>query len=209
MTDGGAVQVKNRPLLEVLAYVAAAPKLVADEKHLLPGGAYDGNFSFAEPYEQNAFAAVKAALEQAFGVKISQANRDTDVYVLKAPSGKPAALKTPAAGANGSGTSEVGYTFRSGSMDDLKRLLEEELKAPVYDETKIEGDYAFDLVGVRMHDNESHLQAVRKLGLDIQKEKRPVSWVLVEAGKWARRSPQRKKQERIHRPVTGVPCRAP
>ena len=182
MIAEGTVEAKSKPLAEILAYVAPPPKLMADEKHLLPGGMYDANINYAPP-DENAFPAVKAALEQAFGVKISLVKRDTDVYVLKAPSAKPESLKAPQAGQSGSGTSEIGYTFRSGSMDDLKRLLDEELKTTVYNETKIEGDFAFDLVGARMHNPESHLQAVRKLGLEIQKEKRALDWVVVEAAK--------------------------
>ena len=122
------------------------------------------------------------AFEQAFGVKIVQAKRDVAVYALTAPNGKPAGLKEPKAGESGSGTSMVGYTFRKSTMDDLAELLKEELKGPVFNETKIEGEFAFDLAGARPNNGPSHEEAVKKLGLSLKKENRPMDWLVVEKG---------------------------
>jgi uncharacterized protein (TIGR03435 family) len=92
---------------------------------------------------------VRKAIQDKFHLSVIHQNRPGDVYVLRAPNGKPPQLKesppTPAGPNAGGGFSISGseLNFRLATMATLARVLQNRLRRPVIDETLLAGRYSF------------------------------------------------------------------
>ena len=122
-------------------------------------------------------AMVRGIIPAAFGVKVSRQTRETDVYVLTAPNGKPAALVAPAE----EGTPETG-----GGKLELPRfdfaqmpfILEDLLHRPVVDETGISGEYGLKLA-YDANAPGALIDALKRAGLNVNRARRPIEFLVV------------------------------
>lgn len=127
-----------------------------------------------EAFESFAKTVVCAGLH----VTAEKETRETDVYVLIAPSGKPAALtEIPATGGVIGGT--VGGALRlSGPIPALVATMERILSRPVIDETGLNGAYDIRLP-FDERAPETLVTAVEGLGLSLTTARRPIGFLVV------------------------------
>jgi uncharacterized protein (TIGR03435 family) len=120
------------------------------------------------------------AIETALGLKVKRTTREAEVYVLTTPpqltgSLKPTRSKTFHASSAEGVLAAVAADFRL-----LVASLEEVLKLPVIDETKLQGKFDWDLV-YDGQNPQSIVEAVRKeFGLELTLAKRSVEIILAE-----------------------------
>jgi len=112
----------------------------------------------------------------AFNLKVSRETRETDVLLLKAPNGRPAALANASGqGSSGTTSSNGRLTLRNAGMAELASALEDGL--PVLDETELAGKFDLEIAWTS---GESIRDAVTKqLGLHLQPARRPVEFLVV------------------------------
>lgn len=105
--------------------------------------------------------------------------RDTEVYLLTAPNGKPPGLvEAVPAGGIVSGLGKGSLKLK-GPFLALAGLLERPLGQPVIDETRIDGTYDIKLT-YEDGSTDSAIQAVEKLGLKLTKARRPIEFLVVK-----------------------------
>jgi uncharacterized protein (TIGR03435 family) len=123
---------------------------------------------------------VLSALEPALGVKIKRVTREMDAYVITAPKPLTGSLK-PATTDRG-GAKLGGGVLRATAMDIglLFYGIEDILKIPVIDETRMQGKFDWNLVYDEQNP-QSVIEAIRKeFGLELTLAKRPVEIIVVE-----------------------------
>ncbi len=115
----------------------------------------------------------------AFGLKVTRQTRDTDVLILKAPHGKPEALRetsTPGKQLWTSQNHEVHIVDFPVSV--LASVVQATIHKNVIDETGIQGKYDFDFTIDAKNPN-SVLDVVRKYGFAIEVDIRPLEFLVL------------------------------
>lgn len=128
--------------------------------------------------------ALQALLQQvvcaAFHLEVSRETRDTDVFVLTAPNGKPAALiETASTGGSMTSRGKGQLKLIGNSLSSLANVLGDSIHKPVLDETGLAGKYDLEL----KYDDKAPdglIDAVRnRLGLTLEPARRPVEFLIV------------------------------
>lgn len=145
----------------------------------------------ADPSRYDVYAAVpggkpgdlttllRNVLPGAFRVKINRETRETDVWILKAPNGKPDALQISATSGSRSSSSRGVLKVTGGSLSGLASSVQSALNENVVDETGLTDRYDYELAWD--HNNpKSILDSVKQFGLSVERGRRPVEFLLVE-----------------------------
>ena len=120
----------------------------------------------------------------AFHINARLETRDTDVYLLTAPEGKPSDLVqivVPTGQTTFSTSSRRGkgtLSLKSGGLMSLAGMIEMELAKPVIDETGIRGTYDIKLTWDPNTPGALE-EAIRKLGLKLEPARRPIEFLTV------------------------------
>jgi uncharacterized protein (TIGR03435 family) len=115
----------------------------------------------------------------AFHLKFRRERRETDVFVVSAPGGKPLELAeaAPAPGVMFSNRNSI--TLPGATISSVAEVIERRLQRPVIDETGLTGWYRIRL-SFQRDKPELLLDSVRQdLGLTIQPERRPIEFLTV------------------------------
>ena len=115
----------------------------------------------------------------AFGLKVTRQTKDTEVLILKAPQGKPEALRetsTPGKSLWTSQNQEVHIVGHPVSV--LASVVQATVHKNVIDETGIQGKYDFDFTIDTKNPN-SVLDVVRKYGFAIEVDTRPLEFLVL------------------------------
>jgi uncharacterized protein (TIGR03435 family) len=178
MSSGkGKLVMKGGELTWFLSYVYQMPRSRVVGEGLSDHTRYDLSLSLpgASPAAFNALA--RELLCAAFKVKAGSETRDTDVWVLTAPNGKPAGL-AESDGYGGSSWNSGNGKIRmtNCNMADLARAMESAVNKPVVDETGVAARYNIELT----YDSPGGLpEAIRKLGLRMEPARRPIEFLVV------------------------------
>lgn len=172
-----------------VAFRTTAPRIITNAP--IPDGMYD--FTITQPRclveaEDNTPELVQQALRLAFGLTGRKETRETSVFLLRVKS-------TAAGGRTVSPTKGKSFHYGGGeisgvgvSMEQLSAVLEQLLKRPIIDETRLKEDYD---IALKWNDKASEalncealIQAVREqLGLELVPAVRPVEMVVIEQNK--------------------------
>ncbi len=176
------MQTKRCSLLKVLTETATpiwGQDLPVLDEAPLPGGTYDVSVN-PEGRDDDPWPLLVKACEGAFGVRIRRARRNTGVYVLAAPQGRPGGLRPARPGERSKAASTAsGYSFEAWDMRELARFLAMNLSKTVVNETAIKGAYTFELKMDGSTQTEL-LAAVKELGLELKEAQRPVEVIVVQ-----------------------------
>jgi len=129
-----------------------------------------------------------SALENKFGLNVSEETRSLDVYVMKAPGGPGGDLHRHASaddaeqitymGKDCSGVSSGGIAVSAGTIADFTRTLEPDLDRVLVDETRLAGSYDFQ-IGNYANEQELFKLLHDQLGLVVTPAQRKVTVLAV------------------------------
>jgi uncharacterized protein (TIGR03435 family) len=146
----------------------------------MQGKRYDVIASLQNEKTQGLRDLVVSALENALGIRVERVTREMDAFVLAAPKELTGSLQPTKAKSFHASTDDGVLAASAASPSQLVAQIEEVIKAPVIDETHLQGKFDWDL----LYDGKnprSILEAVRQqLGLELLAAKRQVELVIVE-----------------------------
>jgi uncharacterized protein (TIGR03435 family) len=156
---------------------------------VLPEGRFDFVVKTPAKHSDSPNNWLRQAVETTFGLTAKRESREMDVYVLTARNPNSEHLSpTVSTGGSSSSSGPGRIQAVNGTMESLAWSLENLLKKPVLDETKLTNRYDFELkwdAKEREHpDPEGLAKAVREeLGLELMPATRPVEVLVVDSTK--------------------------
>jgi len=138
---------------------------------------YDLSISLPGSSESSFHAVARELLCAAFKLKAERETRDADVLVLTAPNGKLVGIaESDGYGGSSWNSSNRKIQMTNCGMEQLASAMESAIGKPVIDETRIGTRYDFTL---NYDHPEGMLEAVRKLGLQVETTRRPIEFLVV------------------------------
>jgi uncharacterized protein (TIGR03435 family) len=165
------------------AFGVTSARLVTDAQ--LPEGRFDFLLRLPQKQSDRLEPLLQDALRTSFGLVSRKEERESDAYILKVKDpGHQGLPETASTGGMSSsfGPGRIGAI--KGSMSGLARSLESVLDIPVFNETKLEQKYDYQLKWNQTADEPANAEAViaalrDQLGLDLVKTKRQLEFVIV------------------------------
>jgi uncharacterized protein (TIGR03435 family) len=170
--EGGRVTAVGWPAQKLLSLLLQVPEDRIAGADLLPKGRYTVVAAMPPGQANELTGEIERTLGLVWGVRLRQEERQTDVYLLTAPHGRPAGL-VPATAAGGN------MAVKGRSMAALARMLEDRLGRPVIDETHLDGAYHYSL-NLPPGEAAGVVRSVEGLGLELKQARRKLAVVVVE-----------------------------
>ncbi|MCX5683555.1 MAG: TIGR03435 family protein [Planctomycetota bacterium] len=170
-TDGWDIEGASALSLAAMMYGSSEHQTVADGD--LPQGHFNVQLRASKKGEsfEELQAAAQQALAQQLGLAASRAPRKMSVYLLKAPNGKPDALRPTSGGwksCSGGSGGQARTVHNMAISEALTPCLEMRLGRPVLDETGIKGAFDYTLALPADSSFEAIAKAVRDgLGMEL------------------------------------------
>ncbi|TFG52126.1 MAG: TIGR03435 family protein [Candidatus Aminicenantes bacterium] len=161
-----------------LAWAFGVPESRVVLETTLPDEKYDIKAE-GSPQDKNTLPALQLALSSALGVTVTREEREVEAYVLAQLPGQSHKLQIPGPESTNGGRSQDNVSGTNLDLKNLLLFLDSSTGIPVVDETGLKEKYTYDLKAVEK-DYESLRKAVREqLGLDLRKERRTLSVMVV------------------------------
>ena len=161
-----------------LAWAFGVPESRVVLETTLPDEKYDIK-SEGSPQDKNTLPALQLALSSVLGVTVTREEREVEAYVLAQLPGQSHKLQIPGPESTSGGRSQDNVSGTNLDLKNLLLFLDNSTGIPVVDETGLKEKYTYDLKAVEK-DYERLRNAVREqLGLDLRKERRTLSVMVV------------------------------
>jgi uncharacterized protein (TIGR03435 family) len=174
----GSYRIRNQPLkLIVLDLWDTSLERIVFPQNLDPGN-YDVTADLPVPDNDLVRDLLREAVEQRFGLRIEREMRTAPVYVLTAV--QPSPQLRPSSEKEGvmTGGSENSIIGTNRTMKDIASILEQQMGAPVIDETRIEGKFSYS-VSSNLRGPDAAFDFARQLGLRLEPAERSVEMLVV------------------------------
>ena len=175
---GGKFQVKGYTIRHLLSQATNVPPDFVVGEAADDSTPYDVSLTVPRASSAAFQKLVPDILCLAFHVTMRRETRDTDGWILKAPQGKPDALKEATSGGGTASCRAGKLNMTGGSMDQLAAMIRGVVHKPVADRTGIPG--TFDLaLKYDEKQPESILDVLRGLGFTIEPGVVPTEFLVV------------------------------
>jgi uncharacterized protein (TIGR03435 family) len=172
------VNAQALPPKTCIAWAFGVPESRVVLETTLPDEKYDMKAE-GTPQDKNTLPALQLALTSVLGVTVTREERGVEAYILAQIPGRSHKLQKPGPERASAGTSQDSVSGTNSSLRILLMFLDNSTGVPVVDETGLKEKYTYDLKAAEK-DYESLRKAVREqLGLELRKERRRLSVVVV------------------------------
>jgi len=177
-----ALKLEGATLARAFGVAWDVPNYLVDVPPLLYPRKIDVNVTLPHGSPKRLREALRTALVETFDVHVRREQRRQEVWVMRRLAGQSHRLTPSAVTAVGSSTIRAGGELSVSNLPLSKFALQlaDILEEPICDETEIDGYFDIRLVWTS-DSRESLVEAVRQqLGLDLVREQREVTWLVVE-----------------------------
>jgi uncharacterized protein (TIGR03435 family) len=154
------------------AYSFSTARIIATGP--IPEQAYEVTVRIPDERKDLLRPLLQQAMAAAFGLRTWREKRDTDVLILRIPSGQQVLLRASGKTNSDWRTDDGQITGSALTIENFRMSLEDGLQKVVFDETGLAGAYGISFYW-NPREETSVFQEIRKqLGLELKKERRPI-----------------------------------
>lgn len=175
---GGDTEMRNIQLRQLISTVHGVTPARLVEVDALPSATYNVLLKGA-PREPEARQKVLDKIEKQFGYSVSLQRKMSEVLLLKQANAQRSPTLQEASGPGSLSFKPGEMVAKASSLDSLQTLLEGHSGKPVLDETGLSGKFNFTL-NWDEQEPRSIVQAVRKIGLQLEPATREIEVVIVK-----------------------------